>query len=176
AISFVGGGRYGNPGAFPTTNDGGPENRYAAGTFAFAVTGQGGNGVTLPTGAATLLDDMDGAYTSIAIRASFDLPAGVSLEESEAVLAIDWDDGFSAYLNGVEIARAGSGAPGEVPRFDGVATETRAVRGERRFRIDPSILAAEGNVLAIAGHNVAVDDADFLLRASIVLRSFAAGP
>lgn len=35
-ISFVGGGRFnGTPGAFPSSVDGGPANRYAAGTFAF---------------------------------------------------------------------------------------------------------------------------------------------
>ena len=40
SISFVGGGRFGDPGAprlFPATLDGGPVNRYAAGTFEFKV-------------------------------------------------------------------------------------------------------------------------------------------
>ena len=37
-ITFVGGGRFGNDTvAFPGTPDGGPENRYAAGTFAFEI-------------------------------------------------------------------------------------------------------------------------------------------
>jgi hypothetical protein len=42
AISFVGGGRFGvglNPDAFPDVVDGGPVNRYAAGTFEFEVDG-----------------------------------------------------------------------------------------------------------------------------------------
>ena len=34
-ISFIGGGRYGSAGAFPGTGDGGPTNRYDAGTFQF---------------------------------------------------------------------------------------------------------------------------------------------
>ncbi|MCI0635402.1 MAG: hypothetical protein L0206_16025, partial [Actinobacteria bacterium] len=34
-ISFVGGGRFGDAGAFPANPDGGPVNRYAAGTFEF---------------------------------------------------------------------------------------------------------------------------------------------
>jgi len=39
-ISFIGGGRYGNdPTAFPGTPDGGPVNRYAAGTFIFKAAG-----------------------------------------------------------------------------------------------------------------------------------------
>jgi len=37
-ITFVGGGRYGNDAtAYPGVPDGGPENRYAAGTFAFEI-------------------------------------------------------------------------------------------------------------------------------------------
>jgi hypothetical protein len=35
ALGFVGGGRFGDPGAFPVNPDGGPANRYYAGTFAF---------------------------------------------------------------------------------------------------------------------------------------------
>jgi len=35
AITFVGGGRFGTAGLFPVTLDGGPANRYAAGTFTF---------------------------------------------------------------------------------------------------------------------------------------------
>jgi hypothetical protein len=39
-LSFVGGGRFGNdPNAFPDMVDGGPENRYAAGTFELKVLG-----------------------------------------------------------------------------------------------------------------------------------------
>ncbi len=34
-VEFVGSGRFGDPGAFPGTADGGPQNRYAAGTFVF---------------------------------------------------------------------------------------------------------------------------------------------
>jgi hypothetical protein len=37
AISFVGSGRFGNAGSFPGNGDGGPVNRYAAGTFAYVV-------------------------------------------------------------------------------------------------------------------------------------------
>src|SRR5207302_1901273 len=39
-LQFGGGGRYGfTPGAFPTNVDGGPVNRYAAGTFQFSALG-----------------------------------------------------------------------------------------------------------------------------------------
>jgi hypothetical protein len=38
-LEFVGAGRFGDPGAFPGTPDGGPANRYAAGTFVFGPSG-----------------------------------------------------------------------------------------------------------------------------------------
>ena len=38
ALSFVGGGRFGNPGTYPNTVDAGPANRYDAGTFQFTVS------------------------------------------------------------------------------------------------------------------------------------------
>jgi hypothetical protein len=51
-ISFVGGGRYGqanNPGSFPKVIDGGPVNRYAAGTFVFHAK-TGGDAPAPPAG------------------------------------------------------------------------------------------------------------------------------
>lgn len=58
-LSFVGTSRYGTtPGTYPGTADGGPANRYAAGTFAFvtpAMTGGTGPGGFLATGPATAL-------------------------------------------------------------------------------------------------------------------------
>lgn len=40
SLRFVGGGRFGDAGSWPTSPDGGPANRYAAGTFKFRVTGE----------------------------------------------------------------------------------------------------------------------------------------
>ncbi len=45
-INFVGGGRFGNAGQFPTGGDGGPPNRYAAGTFDFSFVQTPANNVT----------------------------------------------------------------------------------------------------------------------------------
>jgi len=45
-ITFVGGSRYGtDPLSYPDTPDGGPANRYAAGTFAFEIPGGAGSGL-----------------------------------------------------------------------------------------------------------------------------------
>ena len=37
-----------------------------------------------------------------------------------ALLAVDYDDGFVAYLNGTEIARGNAGEPGEVLAWDAI--------------------------------------------------------
>lgn len=60
ALIFVGGGRYlGIPNSFPTNADGGPENRYAAGTFSFST----------PSGEAEITDfDWDSGTDSGTIR------------------------------------------------------------------------------------------------------------
>jgi hypothetical protein len=63
-ISFVGGGRFGNPSdptAYPKSIDGGPPNRYAAGTFIFNATG--GDAALPPDG---ILQDCRSASKTIA--------------------------------------------------------------------------------------------------------------
>jgi CotH kinase protein/Lamin Tail Domain/Chitobiase/beta-hexosaminidase C-terminal domain/Secretion system C-terminal sorting domain len=90
---------------------------------------------------------------------------------SRAILSIDYDDGFVAYLNGIEIARS-AGLPAtldfttlapdhEAVIFDGGQPET--------FVIDPVLLAAElkigENVLAIELHNTNTTSSDLTGRA-----------
>ncbi|REJ82970.1 MAG: T9SS C-terminal target domain-containing protein [Bacteroidetes bacterium] len=79
-----------------------------------------------------------------------------------AILNMDYDDGFVAYLNGVEIARVNVGIPGKRPAWNDPAphaTEAKMYRGERidSFYIHPaflkSIIKNGTNVLAIETHN-----------------------
>ena len=56
---------------------------------------------------------------SVYIHTSFEIKA---LEEvATAVLLVDYDDGFIAYLNGVEVARSGICSDGIIPAFDNSA-------------------------------------------------------
>ncbi|MCA9218668.1 MAG: metallophosphoesterase family protein, partial [Planctomycetales bacterium] len=80
------------------------------------------------------------------------------------VLRVRYDDGFIAYLNGVEIARAnvasGSGA-------SATGIEGHDANDEEEFKIDASelvkLLRRGTNIISIEGHNNAVDSSDFTL-------------
>jgi hypothetical protein len=170
SILFVGGGRFGaNPGEFPASVDGGPANRYAAGTFEFHRTGASGGGVAAPPGAATLLDDMRGGYTSIACRKTFTL-SGAQTEEGDYFLLVDYDDGFCAFINGTEVARANCGTPGSEPVWNGVASGSSPGGAERSFPVPQGLLVEGENVLAIAAYNDSLDGSSFLLSPRLVRR------
>ncbi|MBT3250469.1 MAG: hypothetical protein HN729_05755 [Candidatus Marinimicrobia bacterium] len=53
---------------------------------------------------------------SVFIRNTFNIESLASIQQ--AVLHVDYDDAFVAYLNGVEIARANIGTPGVYPSYD----------------------------------------------------------
>jgi hypothetical protein len=59
---------------------------------------------------ATALDDMRGRYTTVLIRRDFEVGEPAAFDALE--LAIDYDDGFIAFLNGREVARDNVGAAG----------------------------------------------------------------
>ncbi len=79
---------------------------------------------------------------------------------------MDYDDGFVAYLNGTEIARAGLGQPGSVVNFNTSATshEAKMYSGGRPDGFDISnfihLLNSSDNVLAIQVHNAGQNSSD----------------
>ena len=85
-----------------------------------------------------------------------------------AMLHVDYDDGFVAYLNGQEIARINLGTPGVIPAFNEPAitvTEPLIIFGGRpvAFPVDPALLVAGSNVLAIGIHNIDINSSDLTL-------------
>ena len=85
-------------------------------------------------------------------------------------LHVQYNDGFVAYLNGVEIAARN--AP-EVPGWNSAATDGRTVPASQQVeRIELAeyfgVLRAGRNVLAVHGLNAAADDANFLIAASLL--------
>ena len=79
-------------------------------------------------------------------------------------LDIDYDDGFVAYLNGKEIARANM-AEGRPNYNDYSITDHEAglYQGKKpdRFEVDKSILTEGHNILSIQAHNVSGNSSDF---------------
>lgn len=87
-----------------------------------------------------------------------------------AILHVDYDDAFVAYLNGVEIARANIGTVNIPPTFDESAstyTEPLIVYGEKpnAYLIDnfQSLLQNGNNVLAMQVHNYGTGSSDLTL-------------
>ncbi len=106
-----------------------------------------------------------GTTMSVFIRHSFDIADTAAIDA--AVLHMDYDDGFVAFLNGVEIARANMDLAGALPAWNAGAdqvTEPRSVRGlaPERFVLDlgSAPLRPGTNVLAIQAHNVSLSSSD----------------
>jgi len=86
----------------------------------------------------------------------------------DAILHMDYDDSFVAYLNGEEIARGNIGIPGIPPAFDQGANnynhEALIYRGlpPESFRIDSlhNLIREGENVLAIQVHNHSTGSSD----------------
>lgn len=93
-------------------------------------------------------------------------------------LRIDYDDGFVAYINGVEIARRGMEGPagGQVPPA-ALATRSHAAGTAEEIDLTSAIgLLREGqNVLAIQLHNAAQEWADLILVPELCA-NFTRGP
>lgn len=87
----------------------------------------------------------------------------------QLALRMNYDDGFVAWLNGVEIARAN--APGTLTFNANAVTNRPHATAEQAERFDVSaftnLIHVGGNVLAIQGLNDRRDSPDFLLRAQL---------
>ncbi len=112
--------------------------------------------------------DLIGPCSSIYSRISFQCSNVMAI--SEAILDIDYDDGFVAYLNGVEIARSGlSGTP---PLWDEPSADHEATLYQGApisvFNLDlaviQSALVIGTNVLAIEVHNTSPGSSDITCR------------
>ena len=113
----------------------------------------------------TIIDDMQNSYLSIYIRKF------INIDDLGAInfiqLGMRYDDGFIAYLNGVEIARSLSMGPAGIPaNFDTPAADHESTPTPEwfNFSLDALDVLQEGeNILAIEGHNTNLTSSDFTL-------------
>lgn len=118
--------------------------------------GDNDDGTTVPTA------------TSVYIRKSFNLTVNNIAEIERLILHMDYDDGFVAYLNGTEIARANLGTVGTLTPFNTLATnhEANGYQGlaiddfEIPFSVYSTLLVPGENVLAIQVHNTTATSTD----------------
>ena len=113
---------------------------------------------------------MEAKNTSAFVRIPFQLDTAALTRLNTLVLRMQYDDGFIAYLNGVQIASAN--APGS-PAWNSTATAANSDASAvvfRDIRIDAALntLKSGGNLLAIHGLNVSGTSSDFLVAAELV--------
>ena len=153
-ISFVDSRLGVTAGAFPSIPESSSSvNYFSAGTFRFSLSALAGQFAT------DIRSSMYQVNPSAYLRSEFvmtDLSNQVS-----ATLRVAYNDGFVAYLNGVEIAR--ENAPVQ-PQFDSTATTTQ-IFVEKAFDLTGFLneFKLGSNVLAIQGLNVSADDSTFYL-------------
>jgi hypothetical protein len=116
-----------------------------------------------------------GVNASAYVRVPFLVPE--DFRADSLTLEVWYDDGFAAYLNGVEVARRN--APAALSWSSSALSKRSREDALRPELIDltsfTAALAAGANVLAIHGLNAAADDEDFLIRAELRATALEAG-
>src|SRR5436190_2369262 len=131
------------------------------------VSGASGGSIR-PLIATDVLTQMRGRNATAYIRLPFNVADPAAF--SSLTLRMKYDDGFVAYLNGVEVARRNAPA---APQWNSAATTSPATSNVLVFEeIDLTsrvgLLQAGSNVLAFQGLNVSASDTDFLVLAELV--------
>jgi WD40 repeat protein/serine/threonine protein kinase/tetratricopeptide (TPR) repeat protein len=109
----------------------------------------------------TVLEDMRGSYTSIYMRRVFEVPAPG--DYGEVILRALLDDGMVAYLNGVEIGRAGAPASGAPLRHDAIAAATVQNAARLSISVPAERLQRGRNILAVHGLNADIRSSDLTI-------------
>lgn len=98
---------------------------------------------------------------SVYIRKAFNIVDLTAIDQ--ALLHLDYDDGFVAYLNGAELTRSlvSETTPGYDQYADGLH-EANLYQGQvpASFAIDPSLLVQGDNILAVEVHNESSTSSD----------------
>ena len=112
---------------------------------------------------ATELDDMEDNYVSVYGRTTFEITQTQIDNLTSLILSIDYDDGFIAYVNGVEVARAQMGASPDEFTFEDTSTAGHEADGAEYFDITATavpILGPGENLIAIEVHNTTIGSSD----------------
>jgi hypothetical protein len=115
----------------------------------------------------TELKDMKGQYLTVYSRKDFELSPGEKDKIADLGLAISYDDGFIAYLNGQEVLR--------VNVKSGRGSEAKGIKsheadGYEYFPLEDAtkFLTDDENILSIEGHNDDIKSSDFTLDAYLL--------
>lgn len=114
-------------------------------------------------------------YLSVYLRHRFTLDAESLASIDDLILRVDYDDGFKAYLNGIEVARAN--LPAGIVPFDARATRGREAGTPEDFDISEykDQLQTGDNLLAIQVHNQSYTNGDLSMIPELIGRRILPG-
>ena len=116
---------------------------------------------------ATVVSGMQNSFLTIYARRDFAVEDPARF--GRLSLRIDYDDGFVAYLNGVEVARSSNlGAPGSPVSRNDAASASHEAGTPEEFPVDAGLLRAGDNVLAVEVHNSSLGSGDLSLIPELV--------
>ena len=117
----------------------------------------------------TIVDEMRDNFTELCLRHVFDIENPQNIPG--LVLSVDYDDGFVAYLNGVEVARSLylRSLPDDVPLTE-IAGSSHEAGVPEKFPVSASHLRRGDNVLAIQAHNANLLSGDLSLSPALFPR------
>ena len=132
------------------------------------------------TGLATTVPGMDDRTPTLSLRRSFAVTADDAAQSSDLILRVWYDDGFTAWINGREVARANLGPPGQYTYRHQVSYRATTEVQPMEFNLGPvsQWLRAGDNVLALQVANRDLGsscraDAALFFSAPAVLRPIA---
>ncbi|MHC4329950.1 MAG: DUF1800 family protein, partial [Planctomycetota bacterium] len=116
-------------------------------------------------------------YLSVYLRRTFQLDAESLAAIGDLILRVDYDDGFRAYLNGVQVAMANL-PDGRIVLYDTRATRSHEAGTPQDFNItgQKGLLRIGENVLAIQVHNRAITNGDLSMIPELLSREILPGP
>jgi hypothetical protein len=116
---------------------------------------------------STVLSDMQGNYSTVYTRKVVNYDGSINI--TSLSLEIDYDDGFVAYINGQEVARANM--PAGQSSFDTLASAQREPGTPELINLDGfiSLIGTGDNVLAIEIHNAALNSSDLSFRPRLLV-------
>lgn len=137
------------------------------------LTGPGGIGFEDNDDNTDVGDLMKGIATSLYMRRSFTIDASIASSSTPLTFTVDYDDGYIAYLNGVEISRSSNmGSPGDFYAHDapsGGSHEAGRTIEANTLSAANSLLVEGENVLSIQVHNVRLTSSDMTMIADLDL-------
>lgn len=105
------------------------------------------------------------------LRQPFVVTPGEAADTNQLEFVAGFDDGYIAFLNGIEVARSNMGARGEFKDNDATASAAREgnIIVTNRIGGANGLLVVGTNILAIQVHNFDVADTDLVMNASVNL-------